>query len=197
MLGKQFKNNTTYDVSFLDNKTIDAKPINGDDGKAKATIYRVTHEDGWHADIAFCEFTISRDIRCLFVSPNSPVQMHRLTHGLRMSVKRTESGSMRWMEASVAQMNKAKSPDWSNSVKLNLAEWNVATKLEVKPFLEDLGCEVGTREYVLGDDSRRRSYLCVAFERENIEAAIATYFLARVLPLANAYDGTAQKKLSE
>lgn len=59
--------------------------------------------------------------------------------------------------------------------------------LRAAELLEAVGAEVGTREMLLNDSSRRRFYLCACFDRVNPHVPVVAVILTRILPVLRAF----------
>jgi len=63
-------------------------------------------------------------------------------------------------------------------------ELDIGARTDVEGLLKKLGAiSVKTRRETWGDESNRRTDLCVAFSKENVEIPFAAYALTRVAPL--------------
>jgi len=109
--------------------------------------------------------------------------IRRLEHGLRLGIH--PRGSEDWIELGQARM---KGEDWAGKFKASPAQLNEGAGIGVTRILKNLGAtEIGTKEKLLNDDSKRRFYLCAVFGRNSTQVPIAAYMLTRVLPLINEY----------
>ncbi|MDZ7854165.1 MAG: hypothetical protein U5L98_16405 [Halomonas sp.] len=82
-------------------------------------------------------------------------------------------------------------PPWSNLKKATFAQLDDGAGTDVDVLLSEVDGELGTREDLLNDDSRRRGYLCCLFPQGQSLPPVASYVLTRLLPLANGYSGCA------
>ena len=172
-----------FEISFVGEQTLEMSPVSGSRELVTAKIFRVCHRDAWSLDLALTPFSNgSVDVRCLDYSDGTPLPLHRLTHGLRMSVMKGE-GEESFVELSQARIKTHEPPFHSNLFKATERELDDGARLSVRKELEKLGARAGTREKVLGDPSRRRGYFCAAYQADDDLPAIASYVLSRILPL--------------
>ena len=172
-----------FSIEEAGKQTIEAQPVVGSKEFVEADMFRVAHREGWSLDLALSSFSGGqRDVRCLGYSDGTPLPLHRLSHGLRMSLYDTEAGEA-FAELSQAKVKRMEPPYHSNLCKADEHELDVGAGCSVRNCLEALGAEFGSREEVLKDSSRRRGYCCVKMNRHDLETAISAYVLTRVLPL--------------
>jgi hypothetical protein len=177
-----------FSIEDAGKQTIEAQPVQGSKELVEADTFRVRHRDGWSLHLAVPTFSDGqRDIRCLEYSEGTPLPLHRLTHGLRMSLLDTETGEA-FAEMSQAKVKRMEPPYHSNLCKADEHELDVGAGCSVRSFVEPLGAEFGPREEVLKDRGRRRGYCCVKMNRNDFEPALAAYVLTRVLPLNKLHE---------
>lgn len=152
-------------------------------------LFGAAHHDGWHAQVGVLEFDTGWDVRCLEVSKGAPEAVYRLLHGLRMSLYDGPSSGERWAELSQARIDPEVVPPWSNLKKASQEQLDDGAGIDVDAVLAEAGGEVGTRERMLDDESRRRGYLCCVFPCSSSLPAVASYVLTRILPLTHGYVG--------
>ena len=95
----------------------------------------------------------------------------------------------RWgvIELSQARINDDKL--WSNLYKANETDLDWGAGRNVGELLADWGAEgYGTREAVVGDESRRRTDMCVTGAKDCEHLPAIAYLATRVLPLANGVE---------
>jgi hypothetical protein len=168
-------------------RIIELAPVVGSRERAHVSVYSLNHRNGWKLEVAYAKFMHSTDVRCLEYSDSTPDALHRLTHGLRMSVLDGPNRNTQWAELSQARLDKSVTPAWSTLRRATERELSNAAQAKVRSILNDFGGDLGTRAQLLDDASRRRSYLCTVFARDSQEAPIAAYALTRILPLANEW----------
>ncbi|MEQ6916039.1 hypothetical protein [Halomonas aquatica] len=156
---------------------------------ANAHRYSVAHRDGWQASIGVMDFADSQDVRCLEVGKGAPEAVYRLLHGLRMSISDGPSAGEQWVELSQARIDPEVVPPWSNLKKATSSQLDDGADADVEDVVIEAGGESGTREDLLGDESRRRGYLCCVFRQGELLPPVTSYVLTRLLPLANGYTG--------
>ncbi len=76
----------SLNIQFIAKKNLRVTSIGGTEQLVETYLYRVTHDDGWHIEIAYMDFNKKPELGCLEYSSDAPEQIHRLKHGLRMSV---------------------------------------------------------------------------------------------------------------
>ena len=171
-------------------RSIQASPISGRSKKreALAESWRVQHADGWELEVGFLTFDSGEQhVECLDYGEDVPKPLHRLRHGLRMSVARATSGQ-RFLELSQARIDSYEPPYWSNLKKATEDELDAAAGLSVAAVLKELGLRVGTREDLLGELNNRRGYMCALVHVRNAEAAVVAHVLTRIMPLNHEYE---------
>lgn len=168
-------------------RTIELAPVVGPRERANVSIYSLSHSSGWQLKIAYAKFALNADVRCLEYSDSTPDTLHRLTHGLRMSVIDGPNRATQWAELSQARLDTSATPAWSTLRRATERELNDASQIVARSVINDYGGELGSRAQLLNDVSRRRNYLCTLFPRNNQTVPIAAYTLTRVLPLANEW----------
>lgn len=108
--------------------------------------------------------------------------LKRLGQGLRLGT--SIDGDRMMIELRVARMDDAK---WSNMFKASREELDAGAGVDVAEVLRRFGGdEVGTREDVMGDDSRRKTFMCVAGDTASEHLPAVAHFLTRVVPLGRA-----------
>ncbi len=119
-----------------------------------------------------------RDVRTLdrHVSPQT---LDRLKQGLRLGVH----GHGGRLVVDLAQA-RLKEGHWSNLYRATWEELDHGAGISVREALSELRAdELGTREAVLADASRRRNYLCALFAVGRPLVPIGAYVLTRVAPI--------------
>mgnify|MGYP002629763491 FL=1 len=105
--------------------------------------------------------------------------LKRLGQGLRLGT--TIDGDRMMIELRIARM---KDERWSNLFKATHGELDAGAGVDVAEVLSRFGGDqVGTREDVIGDDGRRKTFMCVAGEVDAEHLPAIAHFLTRVLPL--------------
>ena len=166
---------------------IELAPVGGSRERAHVSLYSIGHRSGWKLKLAYAKFMHSTDVRCLEYSDTTPDVLHRLTHGLRMSVLDGPNRNTQWAELSQARLDRSATPAWSTLRRATERELNDAAQAKTRFILNEFGGDLGTRAQLLDDASRRRGYFCTVFARDSQEVPIAAYALTRVLPLANEW----------
>ena len=108
--------------------------------------------------------------------------LKRLGQGLRLGT--TIDGDRMMIELRIARMDDQK---WSNMFKATSEDLDAGAGVDVAEVLRRFGGdEVGTREDVIGDGSRRKGFMCVAGGAGAEHLPAIAHFLTRVLPLGRA-----------
>ena len=154
-----------------------------------AQLFGAVHSDGWRALLGVLEFEDGWDARCLEVGKGAPEAVYRLLHGLRMSISDGPSAGEQWVELSQARIDPEVVPPWSNLKKATASQRDDGAATGVTNALSEAGGKMDSRENLLGDESRRRGYLCCVFPQGEPLPPVASYVLTRLLPLANGYTG--------
>ena len=161
---------------------VDATPSEDTDVSALATAYAVRHPDGHSLDILYVaaengeRWVEARRI----VSPSD--RLKRLDGRLRLMV--LPHGRTAFCELRLAR---PKGERWANLYKASLAELNAQTGVQIAELLREAGAQdVGSREALLGDTDRHRTFLCATFEPSSQEVPILAFLFTRTVPLAGA-----------
>ena len=173
-------------VQFESKDTVDATPITGPTQSAERHLYVITHKSGWQIYLAYMSFQESNDIRCVDYTDDTPDSLHRLKHGLRMSVYPFDNET-EWSELSQARIKDSTTPNWSNLKQATIDELNNGAGLDVQKLLGNGNVALGRREVLLADDSKRKNYLCIKFARKDHRVPLIAFIVSRTLPLINGY----------
>lgn len=133
-----------------------------------------------------------RDVRTESVFCPLPVELGparplaRLEHGLRMSV--LLNGRTPFVELGISRIKADSMQMWSNVHKASDADFEAICGTDWNQLLRGLGAKsVGTRERVLGDSGRRKSYLAASWEGDSQTVPVAAYLMSRVIPLLDIW----------
>lgn len=173
------------ELVFFKTSEINAAPVKGSARPVNAHIYNLFHEKGWYITLSYTMFSDDKDVRCLAYTEDTPVILHRLTHGLRMVINFSADIQKEWVQLSQARIKDAAIPHWSNLVCATDAQLCAGAGMDVRAALSSCGAVYGTRERILSNDNNKRNYYCAAFVENNVEAPLVAYGLTRVLPLLN------------
>lgn len=147
--------------------------------RASASVRDAIHPDGHELELAYLHAPNGeRWVQCRKV--DSPVRLlDSVEDRLRLTIQ--DDGPREWCELRQAR---ATGERWSSLFRPTFAELDEAAGADVARELRARGAlQVGTREAVLGDQGRRRSFPCVVFERGNEDVPLLAFVLTRVLPL--------------
>lgn len=182
----------------------DTKPLRGQPVGVKsfvqgqATRYILRSRTGWELEVADVTWPgRDRDVRTLAYSPTTPMELHRLQRGLRMSIKRRGEAEL-WVELSQARSADDQGAGWSNLRHATMEQLSEGAGFSVRAALEALGAEVDLREQLLEDQSRRRGYLCAVFPTDRVHVPVICYTLTRVLPvLRGRQEAAVQRRVGD
>ena len=95
-----------------------------------------------------------------------------------------------WVELAQARVDPTDHVMRATTKLASLEELNAGAQLNCEEILLDAGAlRVGTKRELLGDESKRSSFLIAIFEKENERVPIAAYALTKILPLIHEYAG--------
>jgi hypothetical protein len=149
-------------------------------GPGTANVYLIHGPAGEAIEI---HDNVTADARWVQASDTfqTPLPLKRLGQGLRMGTKL--DGDRMMIELRQARINDEKL--WSNLYKANASDLDAGVGRDAGALLADWGAEgYGTREAVVGDDSRRRTDMCVTGAKDCEHLPAIAYLATRVLPLA-------------
>jgi hypothetical protein len=158
---------------------VDETPGGLPEVRASASIREAVHPDGHALELAYLAAPNGeRWVQCQKV--DSPVRLlDSVEDRLRLTIQSVNGHD--WCELRQAR---ATGERWSSLFKPTFAELDEAAEADVNRELRSAGAvNVGTREALLGDTSRRRTFPCVVFERGDEHVPVLAFVLTRVLPL--------------
>jgi len=164
--------------------------ISGVECEASGTEYSVLTNYGWTMQLAYLHWENGeREVRALNCN-STEHRMHDMCNRLRMSVSEVGfNPSQAWMELSQARLASRSGPIRTTKKKATEVEFlEGAEGIPPRRELEKLGAKLGTRNELLGDAGKRRSYLCTVFPSEDIVVPVVAFILARTLPIWNRYE---------
>ena len=167
----------------------EGQSIVGQECTASGVSYSLLTNYGWSMRVAHLTWeTGEREVRALDCDSKAH-RMHDICNRLRMSVSGVESSpALSWMELSQARLVSEDDPIRTTKRKATSAELlEGAGGIPPQRELEKLGARFGTREELLGDTGRRRSYLCITFPRSDTVIPAVAFALTRVLPVWHRY----------
>ena len=169
--------------------TADAVRISGEtftagmqEGTARA--YSVKIPDGGILEVAATYWDSGdRDVRAV-TRLSGPVAYDRLLKGLRLGLSVAPDGGY-FCELGITQHHEDRQP---TVVKADASDLKLMLGSDVGEMFRALGATAyGSREVVIDDTSRRRSYLGVTFPQTALDVPVAAYVLTRVLPLMKGF----------
>jgi len=151
-------------------------------GQAFAANVRVP--DGAILEVGITEWLTGEvDIRT-FTRLTGPVIYDRLTKGARLGVSDVQS-DLSTCELGILSFHADRQP---TVIKASEKDLDQVIQGSARHSLMNLGAlDVGTREDIYGDTSRRRSYQAAIFARGDFTVPIAAYVLTRVLPMYRGF----------
>lgn len=158
---------------------VEQSPDGVADVRATATNYEATHPGGHRLAVRYVEsVTGERWVECHEVDSPVPL-LQRLRGSLRLAV--LGFGDSGYCELRQAQ---PKGERWANLFKADHATLDRGAGVSVARELRGVGAsDVGSRELLLGDSSRRRSFLCATFDLREQRVPVLAFLLTRALPL--------------
>ena len=115
-----------------------------------------------------------------------PRPLKRLERGGRLSVLPT--GSQEYVELQVSRIDPNSPELWSSTHKATNEDFEHLAGDDWQRSLLDVGASnVGPRESVIGDDGRRRGFLCAVLGDGDFPLPVVAYSLTRILPLLNIW----------
>lgn len=128
-----------------------------------------------------------RDVRC-FSRLAGPLAYDRLIKGARLGVAKKRAGE--WdCELGILSQHAGRP---STVVKADWPDLDAVLGSSARSLLLSAGAkDAGTKEHVLGDEGRRRSYLVMVCDEGQALPPLAAYTLTRVLPLMTGFGGVA------
>jgi hypothetical protein len=180
-------------IERVDERVLPGTSLSGASSSGEASLWSVTGPPGVKLTLADVNWTNGeQDVRALEaegplpVAIGGPRPLERLLRGGRLAVLGT--GSTRYVELQIMRINPMSPEMWSSSHKASDDDFVRVLGEDWHDQLRAYGpSRIGTRESVLDDITRRRAFLCVAFERKASPLPIAAYCLTRVLPLLNIW----------
>jgi hypothetical protein len=114
---------------------------------------------------------------------SSPQAWDEIVHRLRVGIRKTDDGSLT-MDLRVVVSGIR---DRASKKIIQIPEIDGLIGFKIKPLLKKLGAfDVGTREFVFGEDGRMRNYPCMTFEPTNLLAPAAAFVATTLCSLMNS-----------
>lgn len=151
-------------------------------GQAFAANVRVP--DGAILEVGITQWLTGEvDVRT-FTRLTGPVIYDRLTKGARLGVSEA-GGGVFTCELGVLSFHADRQP---TVIKASEKDLDQVIQGSARHSLMNLGAlDVGSREDIYGDTSRRRTYQAVTFARGDATVPVAAYVLTRVLPMYRGF----------
>jgi len=171
--------------------------ISGFEGQSIASVecaatgisYSLLTNYGWTMKLAYLHWESGeREVRALDCN-STEHRMHDMCNRLRMSVSDVEHlPGIAWMELSQARLVSRVDPVRTTKKKATSIELlEGAGGIVPGREFERLGAGFGTRQELMGENGRRRGYLCTTFPMNDTVVPAVAFVLARVLPVWNRY----------
>lgn len=153
--------------------------LTGAETSGRATLYDVTGPHGLHLRIADTSWSNGeRDVR-VEERYDSPQTFDQLVGRVRLGVYR--AAELLWVELRQARM---KVPNRCTLHHATAAELDAGAGVVVRAALLECGAtEVGMREDVFGDSSRKRRFMCATFQEKATTVPVVAFVLTRVAPV--------------
>lgn len=143
--------------------------------QGKATLFAVSSPE-WALTVAHTLWDNGDQDVKLHDRGTAPQRFDRLRSTCRLGLTPTGAGEFR-VELMQAQMGENDHPRLR---KVELADLNA--DCDVRAVLTGMGAQVGTREQIIGDNSKSKSRYCAQFPRRAAEVAVVAYVLTRIAP---------------
>jgi hypothetical protein len=170
--------------SFEVRRTNEVRPIegqttSGEAASGHAQIFEVLGS-GFAVEVGVVDWsTGDRDVQMLRrLRGDEPLD--GLTRRLRISIR--EKDGNRWMELEQARLNEGR----PGSYRASLEELDERAGLSTCDVMRQMGGAIGTREDLLEDTSRRRSWMCAVFPEDALFAPVAAFTITRIAPLVRS-----------
>lgn len=167
----------------------EGQTIRGVESVATGVEYEMLTNYGWTMRLAYLRWESGeREVRAIDCN-STEHRMHDMCNRLRMSVSEVDSSpGLSWMELSQACLLSEAQPIRTTKEKASAIELlEGAGGIIARREFEKLGARFGTKEQVLGDTGRRRSYLCTVFPENDLVVPPVAFTLTRVLPVWNRF----------
>ena len=167
---------------------VEGDTFNGGHQQGQCIPAEVRTPDGGVLEIGLTSWENGdRDIRC-FSRLAGPLGYDRLIHGGRLGV--AEKRPQEWdCELGILKHHSGRQP---TVVKADMRDLDRVLTGSTQELLTSLGATaVGTKEHVLADTGRRRSYLVMTAPEGNPAPPLAAYVITRVLPLLTGFGSSA------
>ena len=168
---------------------IEGQTIRGIESVATGSEYSLLTNYGWTMRLAYLYWENGeREMRALDCN-STDHRMHDMCNRLRMSVSEVENNpGLAWMELSQARLKSESEPIRTTKKKASAIEFlEGAGGIVPGREFERLGAGFGTRQELMGENGRRRGYLCTTFPMNDTVVPAVAFVLARVLPVWNRY----------
>jgi hypothetical protein len=168
--------------SFTLRDTGERRPLKGETtagvaSSGMATVFEVSGE-AFRVEVGLISWlTGDQDVQMLGrIAGDEPLD--GLTRRLRISIK--DHGDLKWLELEQARID---SVGWIHSYKATLNQLDEGAGVSTVDVISRLGGEVGSREDLLGDAGRRRSWMCAAFPKDATLVPVAAFTISRIAPV--------------
>jgi hypothetical protein len=167
---------------------IEGEAVNGGRQSGLAVACELSTPDGGILEVALTSWEHGdRDVRC-FKRLAGPIMYDRLVHGARLGVASKRDGQ--WdTELGILRFHDDRQP---TVVKAAWEDLDTVLNADARQFLLDHGASgVGTKDALIGDTGKRRSYLMMVSAVDDPAPPIVAYTLTRVLPLLTGFGSSA------
>ena len=174
-------------------RLLDGTTASGQSSRGTAAIWEATGVPGVAITVADVRWVNGeRDVRAvdvvcpLPIALGGPRPLARLERGSRLSV--LTRGAMQYVELQVSRIDPSSPEMWSSTYKADENDFRLLLGDHWKEALLAEGATgVGSRESLIGDDGRRRRFLCAVMQCDDSPLPVMAYFLTRVLPLLDLW----------
>ena len=184
---------TKLDLRNLGDRVLEGTTVSARLSRGKASLWEATGPPGVALTIADVKWSNGeRDVRAIKIEcplPQDlagPRPLTRLERGGRLSVLQIRG--QEYVELQVSRINPDSPEFWSSTHKATDEDFRHLAGDDWKRDLLAVGAsKVGPRESVIGDDGRRRKFLCAVLEDRNSALPVVAYSLTRILPLLDLW----------
>ena len=149
--------------------------------------FLLTHEEGWTMTVGVLLLSNGdRQVLALECSKGAPPVLHGLAGRQRIGLSPEEGGDLS-MELMQSRLDSWEPPLRPSKRKVDEEELDAGAGRSVREALESMGARFGTKQELLGESGRHRSFLYATFHPSAMEIPAVAYVLVRVLPLYHAH----------
>ncbi len=177
----------------LDDRVLEGTTSSGQSSQGTASLWEATGPPGVALTLADVTWSNGeRDVRAFEIecplpqALGGPRPLTRLERGGRLSVLR--KGGQEYVELQVSRIDPDSPELWSSTYKATDEDFRHLAGDDWKRSLLEAGAsKIGPRESVIGDEGRRRKFLCAVLGDRDFPLPVVAYSLTRILPLLDLW----------